>query len=289
MQMTHLRHRETCPPSQYHATSVDLDRPPLHAPVPSYSCAPRRRDGAGDQRTLVGGAAPPAFTNSFLSSSTGRETLREGDTIQFEVTVTVDTGRNYDTILWSLTGDVQVARWWGCCADYPDPSNRVTDWAWHYTPTGGGLVDMGTTGRIAPAPRVALPPPRLVVGAPGIPGVAGKSRDGVPSLVGTVTIEAGDFGWEVQTTGSFRARAFQLSGVDAFCGSSGCEEVTVTGGEFTVVPEPGSLTLLLAGLTGMAASRRRTRQYAVFQPSSHSTAISKGLVSIRSAYLRSNT
>ncbi len=127
------------------------------------------------------------------------------------------------------------------------------------------------------------------MGTLGSYGVAGKSGDGVPSRVGTVTIEAGDFGREAQTTGSLRGGAFQFPGADAFCGSLACEEGTVTGGEFTVVPEPGSLTPLLAGLAGMAVRRRRTRQYAVLRPSSHSTQISKGLVSIRSAFLRSNT
>ena len=46
-----------------------------------------------------------SVTNSFLSSTSGTETISVSDTIQFEVTITTNGGQNYNTIFWSITGD----------------------------------------------------------------------------------------------------------------------------------------------------------------------------------------
>ncbi|MDP6978201.1 MAG: PEP-CTERM sorting domain-containing protein, partial [Myxococcota bacterium] len=121
---------------------------------------------------------------------------------------------------------------------------------WHYTPAGGGKVKMGTNGRLLPVAE-PLPPPGRVAGAYGFFGTS-KTGDGNPALVGTVTIQA-------DATGAFHGGGFQMPGVDGFLGSSATGLATVIGGQFTVVPEPGTALLLGAGLSGLAIAGRRKR------------------------------
>lgn len=192
-------------------------------------------------------SAAATITNTFVGSSTGTATIGVSDTIQFEVTVTTNAGQQYDVILWTLTSDAA-----GCPACIPagmNPPlvNEVVAWAWHYTPAGGSKVKMGTNGRISPGP-VAIPPPDSLVGPYGFAGQL-QVGDGIPALVGTVTIHA-------DTVGITRGGGYQFPGVDGFCGYGSCELATVTGGEFTVVPEPGTASLFACALAGFAAARR---------------------------------
>ena len=194
---------------------------------------------------LVSSAA--SVSNSFLSSTSGTASIAVSDTIQFEVTITTDL-INYNTILWSLTGDSAAAVGSTAGSSWAGVSNIVTNWAWHFTPAGGGKVKMGTNGRISPS-APAIPTPDRVSGPYGFFGTS-KTGDGNPALVGTVTIHA-------DAVGTFAGGGFQYPGVDGFLGSGGGGTVPVSGGAFTVVPEPGSALLMAAGLVGLAAAGRR--------------------------------
>ncbi len=198
---------------------------------------------------LVGSAA--SVTNSFLTSSTGNANdLSVSDTIQFEVTIETDAGVNITTLFWSLTGDASDAVTSTAGSGWANVDNMVTNWAWHYTPSGGGNVKMGTNGRIPPA-APPIPTPDRVSGAYGFFGIS-KTGDGNPALVGTVTIHA-------DATGAFQGGAFQFPGVDGFFGSGGGGAAPVIGGEFTVVPEPGTALLMFLGLGGLGVMGRRNR------------------------------
>jgi len=174
------------------------------------------------------------------------------DTIQFEVTITTDAGVDYNTVLWSLTGDAGAAVGSTLGSGWAGVSNIVTNWAWHYTPAGGGKVKMGTNGRLVPGLPAPLPTPDRVSGVYGFFGTS-KTGDGIPALVGTVTIHGDTFG-------TYTGGGFQYPGVDGFFGSGGGGTVPVSGGAFTVItPEPNTALLLSLGLAGLSARRRSLR------------------------------
>lgn len=190
-----------------------------------------------------------SVTNSFLSSSSGTETISVSDTIQFEVTMTTNGGQNYNTIFWSITGD-RAGALAGTPATWPTTADHiVTGWDWHYT--AGGKVKMGTNGRLVP-----FTPAQDVGNSVSSPYgffATNKTGDGVPALVGTVTIQA-------SASGVYQGGGFQYPGVDGFIGSSGTDVTTVSGGAFTVVPEPGTALLMVLGLGGLGVMGRKSRK-----------------------------
>jgi hypothetical protein len=196
-----------------------------------------------------------SITNDFRTSTSGTAQLNVGDTIQFNVTIELNAAQAYTTVLWTLSGDIGVAE--TVNSPFPGVNNLVTSWEWHYTNnsgTGGNKVKMGTNGRIAPlALDAGLPPPNAVTAFYGF--VENKTGDGVPSLVGTVTIQA-------TADGTYTGGGYLQPGGGLFGDGSGGDVVTISGGAFTVgvVPEPGTVLLLALGFGGLGVMGRSSRK-----------------------------
>jgi hypothetical protein len=190
-----------------------------------------------------------SLANTFLSSSSTTDTIGLGDTIQFEITLTTDAGVDYNAFAFSLTGDLASAL--GSAAPaWAGVANLVTNFDWHYT--AGGKVKFGTNGRIGPAAE-PFPTPAKVAGPFGFFGQSGRTGDGVASLMGTVTITA-------DTAGTYVGGGIQYPGVDGFGGTAGSGVHAVSGGSFTVVPEPGTALLMVLGLGGLGVMGRKSRK-----------------------------
>ena len=189
-------------------------------------------DGGGGSS----GGPSGSLTSTFLTSTSMTTNIEVGDTIQFEVTVTTISGQDYNAVLWSLTGDATAAATTTKELGWANVSHNVTNWAWNYSPSGSGMVKIGTNGTITPfAPPLTTPD--RVAGyygfLAGVNGSISKTGDGTPALVGTVTITADTVG------SSFRAGAFQIPGFDGFLDGIGINDPpTVTLGTFTVIPPP---------------------------------------------------
>ncbi len=191
-----------------------------------------------------------SITNTFKTSSSGTQTIGVSDTIQYEVTVFADAGVTFNSILWSLSGDAADAITSTAGSGWAGVDNWVIDWQWHYSPPGSPSVAIGliTPGFVLPPPSSL---PDRVSGPYGWTG-APTQGSGVPSLVGTVTLRADSFG-------TYQGGAFQNPGIDGFLGTGGSVGVSVSGGDFTVVPEPGTALLAGLGLCMLAARSRSTR------------------------------
>jgi hypothetical protein len=192
-----------------------------------------------------------ALTNTFLTSTTGSATnLHISDTIQFEISITLDT-HTYDTVFWQVTGDTAGAAIdQGGNGPWPNTAHVVTNWEWYYTATAK-RVDMGTNGKIA-AFTAPYPVGNPTAGSYGFFAQPGKTGDGIPSLVGTVTIHT-------NALGTYVGGAFVDPVLDGFLNLGGADAVNITGGAFTVVPEPGTAVLMLLGLGGLGVMGRRSR------------------------------
>lgn len=191
-------------------------------------------DDAGSSDECVGGpvtGGPGAtISNVCLASSSGTSTIEIGDIIRFEVSVTAIDGQEYNPLFWSLSGDTTAAAGSTAGSGWAGVSHTVTGWTWHYQPAGSGTVDMGFDTPMTPTAPV-IPVPDRLVGSTGYFDLFGTTAtgDGVPSLVGTVTIQA-------DAAGTFTAGGMIYPGVDGFLGSAGADPVTVSGGSFTVTP-----------------------------------------------------
>ncbi|HIM00807.1 MAG TPA: PEP-CTERM sorting domain-containing protein [Myxococcales bacterium] len=191
-----------------------------------------------------------SIVSNFSSSSTGTSAIAIGDTIQFEIVLTVDGGVNVDTLFFQVGGDVTGAlassnpAWAGT-------SHVASNWEWHYT--DAGKVNFDTNGTIVPfGPAIAGPNGVLpVVGSYGFFGT-NRTGKGVGSMVGTVTITA-------DANGVYQGGGFIYPTLDGIFGSGGEIATTVTTAAFTVVPEPGTAVLMLLGLGGLGVMGRKNR------------------------------
>jgi hypothetical protein len=156
-----------------------------------------------------------AISSRFLSSSTDTSTIGIGDKIKLEVSITLNRDENYNTVFWSLSGDVNGVEDVRTAEDgWPGVANNVTNWEWNYLPR---------TKLVLPSTDTAVEPAeyRRPIPAPGVVGLGffGQNRTGtgIPSVVGTVTIRA-------NTLGEFEGGAFCIPGLDGLFGSSGEDE-----------------------------------------------------------------
>ena len=197
-----------------------------------------------------------SITNDFKTSTSGTAQLNVGDTIQFNVTIELNAAQAYTVALWTLSGDIGGAE--VDINPFTNTSHLVTNWDWHYTKgnpsvTGGSKVKMGTDGRVVPGVP-GLPPPNPVTALYGF--LANKTGDGIPSLVGTVTITA-------TANGTYTGGGYLQPGGGLFGTGSVADNVTIYGGAFTVVgvvPEPGTVLLLALGLGGLGVMDRSSRK-----------------------------
>jgi hypothetical protein len=197
----------------------------------------------------------------FLTSSTGTSSIGIGDTIQFEVSVTADIGRQYSTLFWTLSGDADsVIDPLTPANGWPGVANNVLGWEWNYAP-GTRNVNFSTASRNTPANYTQIGVNQAnPIPAPGIIGLGyfaqPSTGSGIPSLVGTVTIAA-------NTTGQFQGGAFYVAGLDGFFDAgSGSEDLGATYNSaiyLVNVPEPGTAQLIALGMLALATGRMRTK------------------------------
>ncbi len=200
---------------------------------------------------LVGSAS--LISNQFLTSSTGNEQIYISDTIQFEVSITVD-AQAVDTFLFSLTGDAGDAVGSSLGSGWANVDNMIVNWEWYYTAMAGdplNQVKMNTNGRITPSPET-FPPPARVAGQYGF-GADPHVGLGTGSMVGTVTIHA-------DTLGAFTGGGYNHPNVDGQFNLGVGGDIPFTPGNFTVVPEPGTALLMFLGLGGLGVMGRKSRK-----------------------------
>jgi hypothetical protein len=191
------------------------------------------------------------LTNAFVTSSTGSSTIAVGDTITYEVSLSLTDGNPYVIGTFSLTGDIlgtlpstKGSGWLGV-------ENHVSNWQWNYKSGGSNQVKFATNGVITPAITVAPHgPERRLAQSYGIFGETGTTGNGQTKVMGTVTITA-------STSGSYLGGAFMYPLVDSWNGSAGSEVAPIEGAAFTVIPEPGTALLMLLGLGGLGVMGRK--------------------------------
>ena len=201
-----------------------------------------------------------SITNTFLSSSSDSGTASDlvaGNTIQFEVTLQLNDGQIYTTVLFTLSGDTLNPDVVDGSANlgngWLSTNHTVSNWIWHYGKND--KVDLGMDGREVVKSGVLGDNVAGLYGNFGIEKSPGVPRigDGLASMVGTVTLT-------VDALGSFTGGAY-LHPTLGFFGNGTTEDVVaISGGEFTVVPEPGTALLMMLGLGGLGVMGRSNRK-----------------------------
>lgn len=197
------------------------------------------------------------ITSIFAGSSSisgGANDLVVGDTISFDVFLTLDAGVGYTALAFTATGD-GVATLAAPTNAWAGVANQVT--AWSFNTQFGTFVDTtgdpSSAGFLGHQPVGSVPSPALgglVIGPGAVTGL------GASMLIGTVTIAANTLG--TFDGGAVLWNTAQL--VDGFVLSSGgADTVTTITSSFTVIPEPGTALLMVLGLGGLATMGRKNR------------------------------
>ncbi len=210
---------------------------------------------------LVSGAA--TLTSIFADSSTGTALVNLEDTVTFDVFLTLSAGVTYDSFAFSLTGDAVEAAGSSAGSQWAGVAHTVSDWSWNFSP-GFSIVDWSGLGGFA-LPLFNPNP----LGSPVLTGNGWSSGNvtglGNQALIGTVEVTVGNVGWGdgglfvggVWVAGGFMHNQPIFDALSIAGG--GTEVVNVTGGEFFIVPEPGTAMLVMLGLGGLGLVGRRSR------------------------------
>jgi hypothetical protein len=183
-----------------------------------------RRDGGSGDPNPVAGAS---LTSTFLTSTTGTSTIGVGDTIEFEVALTSTVDFNYDTMIFSITGDA-AGNEGTTSPTFPGVDQNVAAWAWNYK-AGTTDVKFSTDGVIPPADNSALNMFPAPVGIAFGFFAENRTGNGATNVIGTVTITP-------DTVGAYQGGAFFINGLDVFTGMDGDDTVEINTGAYTVVP-----------------------------------------------------
>ena len=193
------------------------------------------------------------LTNAFVGSSTGNSVLAIGDTIQYEVTMNIDSGWHAVIGGMSLAGDINAALGSTLASGWAGAANPVTAWEWNLKEGTSNQVKYPTNGTMTTA-AITNPagPERVLANTYGFFGEVNKFGNGTDKVLGTVTITA-------TQNGTFLGGAFMFPLGDFISGTTGDAFAPIAGASFTVIPEPGTALLMLLGLGGLGVMGRKGR------------------------------
>jgi hypothetical protein len=196
-----------------------------------------------------------SILSTFAGSTSGTSIIGVGDTISFDVFLTLDTGVNYTGLSFSLTGD-EIGGLASSSPGWAGVANNVTNWAWnfnsYYTTQVDFTGDLGAGFAIPQNNTVFVPPLPVMHGQVVIAPLVGAGNS---MLVGTVTVQAGP------TFGTFGGGGIMHNQpvTDSWQTAAGADPVSFSTVSFTVIPEPGTALLMVLGLGGLGVMGRKNR------------------------------
>ncbi len=194
-----------------------------------------------------------SILSTFAGSTTGNSTIVVGDTISFDVFMTLSSGVSYIGMSFAVTGDEIGGLASNAGIGWAGVANQVTNWSWNFTTLVPTQVDFtGAFGLAQPLTNPNSPPSPVLLGQVALGSFSGL---GISVLVGTVTIAA-------DTLGTFGGGAIMHNQpvTDSWqTAAAGADPVSFTTASFTVIPEPGTALLMVLGLGGLAVMGRKNR------------------------------
>jgi hypothetical protein len=255
------------------------------------SCAIRALVLAATSAALLvapGASATALFEHSFVSSSTGSNFIKVGDTISFESFITIAAGTPVSSVSLDYTGDIDTA----LATEHPCEPDRDPCFAatanyvsgWEYASTASTRFEsIGVARVLGPSRELWIDSQVDGVGI-GDPVFLAFSAlmgnlelgsfyegTGQQSLIGTVTVtatHAGQFNAGALiypgVTGVYNAVSRTGAGSEIGDIESTVMPMSFIAGGFTVlttpVPEPSTALLVASGLVGVCVSARGRRK-----------------------------